>query len=91
MLYNIMNGASISEIIMQLLASLLVILIILPLHELAHGYIAYKLGDNTAKMSGRLTLNPMAHLDYAGAACLLLIGFGWATPVPVNPRNLKHP
>lgn len=94
MLYSILYShgqINFTQIIMQLLASLLVILIILPLHEMAHGYVAYKLGDDTAKRSGRLTLNPMAHLNYAGALCLILIGFGWAEPVPVNARNLKHP
>lgn len=94
MLYSILySGGHIDflTILMQLLASIVVILLILPLHELAHGFVAYKLGDDTAKLSGRLTLNPLAHLNYMGAACILLIGFGWAEPVPVNMRRLKHP
>ena len=66
-------------------------MLILPLHELAHGFVAYKLGDNTAKRQGRLTLNPLYHIDYIGALCMLLVGFGWAVPVPVNPYNLKNP
>lgn len=93
MLYTILGSGSFSmtEVLIDLLASILVVMLILPLHELAHGFVAYKLGDNTAKNQGRLTLNPMAHLDIMGAMCLLLVGFGWATPVPVNPRNFKHP
>ena len=62
----------------------------LTLHELAHGYVAYRCGDPTAKMLGRLSLNPLKHLDPFGAACLLLLGFGWAKPVPVNPRNFQN-
>ncbi len=92
MLYSILNGGvSFSEVIIELLASLLVVMVVLPFHELAHGFVAYKLGDNTAKIQGRLTLNPLSHLDYLGAACIILIGFGWAKPVPVNPRNFKNP
>ena len=60
-------------------------------HEFSHGYIAYKLGDNTANDKGRLTLNPLSHLDPIGSIMILIIGFGWAKPVPVNSRNLKNP
>lgn len=92
MLYSLLNGsADLSQVILQLLASVLVVLVILPLHEMAHGFVAYKLGDDTAKRQGRITLNPLAHLNYLGAICLILIGFGWADPVPVNPRNFKNP
>ncbi len=62
-------------------------------HEYAHGYVAYKLGDPTAKAAGRLTLNPLSHLDPIGAVCMVLVGFGWAKPVPINPfyfRNRKR-
>ena len=69
------------------------------LHEVAHGWMAYKLGDPTAKLQGRLTLNPMAHLDWVGSvilpALLIFSGapfvFGWAKPVPFNPFNMKNP
>jgi Zn-dependent protease len=61
------------------------LLIALTFHELAHGLVAYKLGDMTAKNHGRLTLNPLAHLDPLGLLALWLVGFGWAKPVPVNP------
>ena len=57
-------------------------------HELAHGWVAYKMGDPTAKMLGRLTLNPVKHLDPLGTLLLLIIGFGWAKPVPVNLGNI---
>jgi len=63
----------------------------LSFHEFAHAYAAYKLGDNTSAYQGRLTLNPLAHLDPVGSLMLLFIGFGYAKPVPVNPVNLKNP
>tara|TARA_B100001175_G_C19395250_1_gene583468 strand:+ start:408 stop:1070 length:663 start_codon:yes stop_codon:yes gene_type:complete len=63
----------------------------LSFHEFAHAYAAYKLGDNTAAYQGRLTLNPLAHLDPIGSLMLLFIGFGYAKPVPVNPVNLQNP
>jgi len=67
-----------------------VLLIALTFHEAAHGYIAYKLGDYTAKITGRLSLNPLRHLDPVGAVCMLLFGFGWAKPVPINTRNFTN-
>jgi len=66
------------------------ILLTLALHEFSHAYVAYKFGDDTAKDSGRLTLNPIAHVDWLGFLMLLLVGFGWGKPVPVNPYNLKY-
>jgi len=60
-------------------------------HEFAHAYIAYRLGDYTAAHQGRLTLNPLAHLDPMGSMMLLVAGFGYAKPVPVNPMNLNNP
>jgi len=63
----------------------------LSFHEFAHAYIAYRLGDNTAAYQGRLTLNPLAHLDPIGSLMLLFVGFGYAKPVPVNPVNLNNP
>lgn len=67
------------------------ILIALSVHEWAHAYAAWKLGDNTAKYEGRLTLNPMSHLDPLGTIMFLLVGFGWGKPVPVDPHYFKHP
>ncbi|MEE5992749.1 MAG: site-2 protease family protein [Oscillospiraceae bacterium] len=80
-----------TERILQYLVRLMVILLINPLHECAHAFSAYKLGDDTAKREGRLTLSPLAHLDLFGSFLLLFCGFGWAKPVPVNPRNFKNP
>lgn len=75
---------------MSLLAGIVVIFTALPIHEVAHGYIAYKLGDPTAKNLGRLNLNPLAHFDPVGTTALLLLGYGWAKPVPVNPFYFKN-
>ncbi len=68
-----------------------VILLVLTIHEFSHGYVAYKLGDPTAKMAGRLTLNPLSHIDPIGFILLLLVHIGWAKPVPVNPYRLRNP
>ncbi len=68
-----------------------VIIFALSFHEFSHGWMAYRYGDPTAKLAGRLTLNPMAHLDVFGSIALYLMGFGWAKPVPVNPQYLANP
>ena len=70
--------------------SLPAIVLCLSIHEAAHGGAAYLLGDRTAHDSGRLTLSPLAHIDPVGFICLLLFGFGWARPVPVNISNFKN-
>lgn len=75
----------------NLILSITAVMICISVHEFAHGYMAYKLGDNTAKFAGRLTLNPLAHFDLFGALMMVFVGFGWAKPVPVNPRYLKNP
>jgi len=62
----------------------------LTVHEFSHGYTANRLGDNTAKMQGRLTLNPLKHIDWMGFFLIVIAGFGWAKPVVFNPDNLKH-
>lgn len=67
------------------------VLIALTVHEYAHGYTAYRLGDPTAKNMGRLTLNPLKHLNLFGTLCMLFVGFGWANPVPINARYFKKP
>ncbi|MBN2281178.1 MAG: site-2 protease family protein [Candidatus Marinimicrobia bacterium] len=67
------------------------VLLALTFHEFMHGYAAYKFGDNTAKNMGRLTFNPLAHLDPIGTLMIILVRFGWAKPVPVNPYNLRNP
>lgn len=71
--------------------SALAVLITLSVHEYFHGYAAYKLGDPTAKSLGRLTLNPIKHLDPFGALCMVFFHFGWAKPVPINARYFKNP
>lgn len=68
-----------------------VIVFALSFHEFSHGWMAHRYGDPTAKNAGRLTLNPMAHLDIFGSLALYLMGFGWAKPVPVDPRYLANP
>lgn len=77
--------------LLSLLPLIPAILPALILHEVAHGYVAYRLGDPTAKLMGRLSLNPLRHLDPMGTLSMLLIGLGWAKPVPVNPRYFKNP
>lgn len=67
------------------------ILLGISIHEFSHGYAAVKMGDNTPLMHGRLTLNPVKHIDPMGFICLLLFGFGWAKPVVINSRNFKNP
>ena len=62
----------------------------LTVHEFAHAYTAYRLGDNTAKLDGRLTLNPLKHIDWLGFFLIVVAGFGWAKPVSFNPNNLKN-
>lgn len=78
------------DFIMRILIKALVLFTAFPIHEFAHGYAAYKLGDNTAKYQGRLTINPFAHIDLVGALCMLFCGFGWAKPVPINPNNFRN-
>lgn len=73
----------------ELLARFIVLFTAITVHEYAHGYVAYKLGDPTAKYSGRLSLNPLSHLDMWGAICMVLFGFGWAKPVPINPMYFR--
>ncbi|UCE66284.1 MAG: site-2 protease family protein [Candidatus Zixiibacteriota bacterium] len=66
-------------------------LLAISVHESAHGYVAYRFGDPTAKNLGRITLNPIPHIDIFGLIAIFIVHFGWAKPVPVNPRNLKNP
>ncbi len=84
------NGEYLLAVI-SILSSCFVVFCCLPVHELAHGYIAYKLGDDTAKKQGRLTFNPFAHLNPIGTIMIFLFGIGYARPVPVNPNRFKNP
>jgi len=74
-----------------ILVNLPIIILSLTLHEIAHGFAAYRLGDVTAKKDGRLSLNPLRHIDPIGLIVLLTLHFGWAKPVMINPNNLKNP
>jgi len=75
----------------QLVAYITALLAAITVHEHAHAWMANRLGDPTAKDMGRLSFNPMAHLDLMGTIFLLLVGFGWGKPVPINPNRLKNP
>lgn len=85
------GGGSFAEKLLYVLIMVIALLPALTFHEWAHGYAAYKLGDHTAKADGRLSLNPLDHLDPVGTIMLLVLGFGWAKPVPVMTRNFKKP
>lgn len=88
---QIRAGGNIPFAIIQTLFCLVIVLFSLSLHETAHGFIAYKMGDPTARNMGRLSLNPVKHLDPIGFLCMLVAGFGWAKPVPINTRYFKNP
>jgi len=88
---NFLGGLNVFNLIDQFLVPAVAILVCLTIHELAHGLSAYALGDDTAKRMGRLTLNPIKHVDPIGFLVLMVVGFGWAKPVPVSPINFKWP
>lgn len=91
MLLSLLNGQmDFMSVVVYILAMLLIIFLILPFHEWAHAFTALKLGDTSIKYRGRLSLNPLAHVDPFGALCLLFLGFGWAKAVPVDSRNFKN-
>jgi Zn-dependent protease len=80
-----MFGLSVSTILVRLI----ILFLAIPIHEWAHAWSAYQLGDDSASMRGRMTLNPLAHLDPIGSLLLLFSGFGWGKPVPVNPYRMR--
>lgn len=90
---SIFNIASFDkrDLLIMIAARIFVLFCVLPIHEFAHALIADKLGDKTARLSGRLTISPLAHLDLVGSIMIVLLGFGYAKPVPVNPNNFKKP
>lgn len=90
LLIAVMRYATNADTLLALLLTAPGVLIAITFHEFAHGYAAYKLGDDTAKNDGRLSLNPFAHLDPVGTLMLLVAGFGWGKPVEVNPRNYNR-
>ena len=89
-LIDAVRSADVFSLIAILITSAVLLFVCLPSHEFAHAYAAYKLGDNTAKYQGRLTLNPFKHLDLFGSVMILLVGVGYAKPVPVNMMNFKN-
>lgn len=89
MLLSLLRGGDITTAIIGVCVSFFVVLCILPLHEFAHAFVADKLGDDTARRMGRLTLYPFSHIDWIGALMILLVGFGYAKPVPVNAGRTK--
>lgn len=76
--------------IIELIASFFAVVVVLTLHEFAHAFVAYKCGDPTPKIYGRLSVNPLKHFDLIGLICFTLVGFGWAKPVPIDPNNFKR-
>lgn len=92
MLYSLLfelNSLAFSTKVVIFLTFTFAVILALTIHEFSHAFVANKLGDPTAKLAGRLTLNPMAHFDMTGLICFLLLGFGWAKPVPINSFNFK--
>lgn len=92
MLFQLLRGnLTFADALMQVLAILVIIFFILPFHEWAHAVTAYLLGDKDMKKRERLTFNPLNHIDPIGSLLLILFGFGWAKPVPINPNKFKNP
>ena len=92
MLSQLLSGHfDLASILAQVLAVLVIIFLVLPFHEWAHAQTAYLLGDKGIKERGRLSLNPLSHIDPIGALMMILVGFGWAKPVPVDARYFKNP
>ena len=87
---NVANRLTNTDSLLMLLLTLPAILIAITFHEFAHAFAADKLGDNTPRFQGRLTLNPLKHIDPIGFALLIVGGFGWGRPVEINPRNFKR-
>ena len=91
MLESLFHSDNPALALLQLAQRLVIVLIALTVHEVAHGFAAYKLGDDTAAKYGRLSLNPLKHLDPWGFISMLLFGFGWANPVPIRAGRFKNP
>jgi len=85
------SGAGLQSMLLSMAYRLPALLIGLSFHEAAHAYMAFRCGDPTARNLGRMSLDPLRHLDPIGTITLLLFGFGWAKPVPINPRNFRNP
>lgn len=90
MIFDLLRGGLSIDLIVNLLARLFIIFCVLPFHEFAHAFVAQKFGDDTARLKGRLTLNPLAHVDPLGALMIIIAGFGYAKPVPINVGRFKR-
>lgn len=90
MIFDLFRNGLSMELIINLCVRVFIIFCVLPIHEFAHGFVANKLGDPTARLKGRLTLNPLAHIDPMGSLMIILVGFGYAKAVPVNMNNFKR-
>ncbi len=91
MLFSILSGGDMRMALIRLLLTLPIILIALSTHEASHAYAAYKMGDRTAYNLGRMTFNPLKHIDPLGFLAMLIFSYGWAKPVPISVRNFKNP
>ncbi len=89
MIFDLIRDGLSFDLIINLMVRVFVIFCVLPIHEFAHAFVAHRLGDDTARLSGRMTTNPLAHIDPIGALMIILAGFGYAKAVPVNIRNFK--
>lgn len=90
MLFRLFGGGDAATIVQMLIARVIVLMTAIPIHEYAHAWAAEKMGDSTARYYRRLSLNPFDHIDPIGALMLLLLGFGFARPVPINSMNFKN-
>lgn len=91
MLLSFLSRGDLRQAIIDVLLIIPTVLLALSLHEAAHAFVAFKMGDRTAFNLGRVTLNPAKHLDLYGSLCMLIFGYGWAKPVPINARNFRNP
>ena len=90
MLIDLFTSGFDKYVVIQFLIFVPIFLITITVHEYSHAYAAYKMGDPTARSLGRLTLNPIKHIDPIGLVMILIVGFGWAKPVPINTRHFKN-
>lgn len=90
MIFDLIRGGLTMDLIVNMLARIFIIFCVLPFHEFAHAFVAQKFGDDTARLKGRLTLNPLAHVDPFGALMIIIAGFGYAKPVPINVGRFKR-
>ena len=90
MIFDLIRNGLTIDLVVNMLARIFIIFCVLPFHEFAHAFVAQKFGDDTARLKGRLTLNPLAHVDPFGALMIILAGFGYAKPVPINVGRFKR-